>query len=861
MKKQLLNLFILLCLMSTVSVFGQKAQSSITSTSSNLNYTPKSKGKGTQAVTSTTTSSCMSINLPAPATWSLVNYGTGTPIFADGFVNGPNTYGDKEKAMYFDASASANTMITQVYVGFDHAYSATPTKTVAIRIYDGTSLSPGTALGSGTLNMSTIMTDVANNQYSLLIFPTPINLPASKRFFVSVDVTGLQWTSTIHDSLSIVSNSDPQTVPTQVWEKWSTNAWVKYDNASSWQLDISLLIHPFLRQTPMTASISTTPGNTICAGKTINYNSAGSTTGGTFEWYFGSIPTPSATGATTMATYPAAGTFTTILLVEDACGSLKLTSNTITVLPNPTVTATPNSTTVCNGTNITLNGGGASTYAWTGGVTNNVAFTPSVTANYTVTGTAVNGCTAIAISAVVVNPNPVITVNSGSICSGQSFTMTPSGANTYTFSSGPVVSPTSNTSYSVTGTSAAGCISTSPAVSNVTVNANPTAILSSNSPVCANTAINLFANSVPGASYQWAGPNSYSSITQNPTIATASAIHAGIYSATVTSVAGCKGTSSVAVNVNPAPTASATSGGSITCVLTTQTLNGSGVSTYTWSGPGIVSGGNTANPTVNTPGTYTLIGSSSAGCVSAPVMIGVFSNTVAPTESITVSSGSVCPGNTSNLSVSGAYSYSWSTGSSSTSIVVSPTVGTTYSVLVTDLSNGCSITLNQAIGVYALPAVSASSASSLICGPPFQQTVTITASGASTYTWNTTAISNSISVSPSVTTQYTVTGTDANGCSNMTTFTQSVSACTGLEALGVQSSEIVVYPNPSNGNFTVKGLSNGMSVEIYNSIGQLIVKHETVSEIINVDGLSKGIYFVNVVENGKRIATKKVICE
>ena len=72
---------------------------------------------------------------------------------------------------------------------------------------------------------------------------------------------------------------------------------------------------------------------------------------------------------------------------------------------------------------------------------------------------------------------PTITVNSGSVCAGSSFTMSPSGVSTYTYSSGTaVVTPTATSSYSVTGTSAAGCVSSAAAVSTVTVNACGTGI-------------------------------------------------------------------------------------------------------------------------------------------------------------------------------------------------------------------------------------------------------------------------------------------------------------------------------------------------------------------------------------------------
>lgn len=69
------------------------------------------------------------------------------------------------------------------------------------------------------------------------------------------------------------------------------------------------------------------------------------------------------------------------------------------------------------------------------------------------------------------NDGPVVSVNSGSICLGQSFTMTPSGATTYTFSNGgSVVTPTATANYTVIGVGSNGCVSPIPAVSSVTVN-------------------------------------------------------------------------------------------------------------------------------------------------------------------------------------------------------------------------------------------------------------------------------------------------------------------------------------------------------------------------------------------------------
>jgi hypothetical protein len=208
----------------------------------------------------------------------------------------------------------------------------------------------------------------------------------------------------------------------------------------------------------------------------------------------------------------------------------------------------------------------------------------------------------------------------------------------------------------------------------------------------------------------------------------------------------------------------------------------------------------------------------------------------------------------------GASTYTFSSGSA----IVSPTSTTSYSVTGTS-SAGCvssSATISN-ITVNPLPTITANSSASLICGPPFQGTATLTGGGASTYTWNTTATTNTISVTPSVTTSYTVTGTDANGCVNSSVFTQSVSTCAGINESGVMSSEFVVYPNPISNIITVISMSSKgttsapgeESIEIYNSLGERIFKIELKEETtqINLSEYAAGIYFVRIGAKVKKI--------
>ena len=108
--------------------------------------------------------------------------------------------------------------------------------------------------------------------------------------------------------------------------------------------------------------------------------------------------------------------------------------------------------------------------------------------------------------------------------------------------------------------------------------------------------------------------------------------------------------------------------------------------------PGLVSGGNTLNPIVNSPGSYSFtLTNTSNGCTTSGIA-NVSMNAVTPSLSVT-SSGTICTGSSAILSATispATATFSWSNGSSSSSIVVTPTITTNYSVTATDASSGCS---------------------------------------------------------------------------------------------------------------------------------------------------------------------------
>ena len=84
------------------------------------------------------------------------------------------------------------------------------------------------------------------------------------------------------------------------------------------------------------------------------------------------------------------------------------------------------------------------------------------------------------------------------------------------------------------------------------------------------------------------------------------------------------------------------------------------------------------------------------------------------------------------------------------------------------------------------------------------QTSTLSVLGATSYTWSDNSNGTDLAVTPAVTTNYSVTGVDANGCINTSVFTQSVSLCTGIQEVNTNSNAVLVFPNPNNGEFTIQ---------------------------------------------------------
>jgi gliding motility-associated-like protein len=362
------------------------------------------------------------------------------------------------------------------------------------------------------------------------------------------------------------------------------------------------------------------------------------------------------------------------------------------------------------------------------------------------------------VTTVTVNPIPSAPTpgSNGPICAGQTLSLTGlpggltyswTGPNTFTSTlQNPTIAGATTLAtgvYSLTVNSL-GCNSPAGTIA-VVINATPNPpVAGGTATLCVGSTVSLTSTNPGGATFNWTGPNSFTSTLQNPTIAGATTLATGMYSVTAT-VAGCTslpGTFSVNVFGNPPPPTLTAN----TPVCTGQTLN-LGASfiagaSYFWTGPNSFTSA-LQNPTI-TNVTTAMAGNYSvnvnvSGCGSAATVIAVSVNTtpIAPTAG---SNSSICAGSNLNLTANpGGGTYVWSGPNSFTSTLQNPTVAGAstlasgmYSVTIT--INGCtSAAGTTSVTVNPIPAVATPSSNSAICAG---QTLSLTSTpGGAGFSW------------------------------------------------------------------------------------------------------------------------------
>ena len=364
--------------------------------------------------------------------------------------------------------------------------------------------------------------------------------------------------------------------------------------------------------------------------------------------------------------------------------------------------------------------------------------------------------------------NPGATLSGATICNGQSTTLNalPNGAN-YLWSPGGattqslLVNPTTTTNYTVT-VSIGGCAATT-ATAVVTVNPIPTITVGVDQTICNGlTAVLTSTPSPAGGTYLWS-PSGQT--TQSLSLAPSLTSPLVAQDFTQTLVYTLNNCSSVAdtgiIHVNPIPTASVSNQticNQGTAILTPVVAPAGG--TYAWSPSGQTTTQNTVNPTATT--TYSLIYTLN-GCNSLPAAATV---TVNPNPTIAVNSQTICNGESAILTATPNQtggSYYWLPGGQiSQSITVSPSVTSTYSCIYT--LNGCSSdTISGTVTVKPVPSLSLSDTT--ICEGFSVNLTALTNIPNGAFSWSPGGQNTQgVSVSPAITTVYTVNYTAPNGC-------------------------------------------------------------------------------------------------
>lgn len=270
----------------------------------------------------------------------------------------------------------------------------------------------------------------------------------------------------------------------------------------------------------------------------------------------------------------------------------------------------------------------------------------------------------------------------------------------------------------------------------------------------------------------------------------------------------------------------------------------SGIS-YQWKNNGTtINGATAATYYAKTTGTYKVELSGSANC-SASSLSQSITVTPAPVLTVTATNSTVCMGQPVTITATGANTYTF-TGGIYNGVAFTPTASTTYSISGTNTLTTCNAKVTRTITVKALPSITGVVSSAVICAG---QTTTLNAMGTlgTTYTWTPGNMTgSSVSVSPSVTTTYTINGKNSNGCSNSSMVTQSVSVCTGLDDIAKHEQVLNVFPNPNNGNYTIQS-NHDLNLTIIDQLGRemkTISLEASNNHTFMINDMAAGIYYI-----------------
>jgi hypothetical protein len=585
---------------------------------------------------------------------------------------------------------------------------------------------------------------------------------------------------------------------------------------------------------PVSASASS---SAICAGQTITLYVNDPVSGYTYSWAgFGESDSVTDNSGDTLLHVRVfnSGTYT-LTATNGGCSAATVVSvNVNQIQVNPDIY----STAICSGSEVTMNvlsPNATYTYSWYGGAvacSGSDCYTaidhPVVNTTYWVVATDTIGCTDTAQITVQMNVPLTVSLLNDHVCAGQTATAYIDDANSsFSYWWGPSsgsymcmtsicdtirISSDTTTLYTVIATDTLGCTQTDTFTLHIMPLPSVVAGVASTL-VCDGALVTINVLSpISSNSYHWTDATCV-----DASCYSATTVVSGFTSVVVTATDanGCSNSATIEMDNYPLPSYPAAVQDIVCSGMPDIVYVPSPSGTYTWHSNSPFTCLNASCDSITvTPsdtGFYYYVTVDSNGCSDS---LGVIIPTY-PLPIITASSSTtICGGSSATLTASGGNSYSWMPGASSANpFVVSPMATTTYTVTGTN-TNGCSSTASVTVNVPSLSIAG----NNVICQG---SATTLTASGAVTYSWAPSAGLSSTtkaapSVSPTVTTTYTVTGVTSMGCVITNTVTVTVNTTASYSVAVAETAPFYLY-DPQVNAYTYCG--SARPLELWASSG------------------------------------------
>ncbi len=576
--------------------------------------------------------------------------------------------------------------------------------------------------------------------------------------------------SAICEGSSLLLVSSNANGGTYLWSTGETTQSITVTQAGSYTVAVTNANGCSTSSDPLIVTVGTAPAvpaiiapDSFCS-TTAAHASAQAEAGITYNWSIanGTITYANGSNADYVAN-PGAASVTITVTATNANGCSSSTSKNITVVasPQPRIDAS-GPTTFCQGGSVTLTASGGDSYLWSTGATTS-SITVSAEGTYTVAVSNVAGCSASTSIATVVHQPPAVSFTGNlPVCmnveAAREVTPTTAASYQWSITNGTITQSAGHRVYflananpatlTVTVTDTNGCSTTESQTVTVTSPVTPTITAQGATTFCAGGSVTLTASS--GVAYSWSNGATTQAITVNTT---------GAYLVTVTDASGCSAQSAatnVTVNERPAIPVVTTSGPTTFCSGGSVNLTAPAGYAYLWS-----NGATSQSINVTSSGTFSVTVTNASGCSAQSGSTTVTANANPATPVVTASGPlTFCTGGSVTLTAPSGYSYLWSNGATTQSINV--TSSGTFSVTVTNAS-GCSAQSGStSVTVNANPAtpiITAGGSTSICAG----SNVTLTAPAGFSYRWSNGATTQSINATAAG--NYTVTVTNANGCS------------------------------------------------------------------------------------------------